>query len=208
VFLLLFSKTVRRILAVLVLLPVLVLAGTAARVWWVARQDDRPHSDAIVVLGASQFDGRPSAVFRARLDHAAALFHDGVAPRIVTVGGGRTGDRFTEAEAGKRYLATQGVSAVVAVGVGGDTLQSLKAVAVVYDRQGWKSAVLVTDPWHSLRSRRMAQDLGIRAATSPTRTGPANASRSTEARYVARETAAYLYYRLFHRSSEAGPRAV
>jgi uncharacterized SAM-binding protein YcdF (DUF218 family) len=208
VLLLLFSKTVRRILAVLVLVPILVLAGTAARVWWVARQDDRPHSDAIVVLGASQFDGRPSAVFRARLDHAAALFKDGVAPRIVTVGGGRTGDRFTEAEAGKRYLATQGVSAVVAVGVGGDTLQSLKALDVVYEKEGWKSAVLVTDPWHSLRSRRMAQDLGIKAATSPTRTGPANGSRSTELHYVARETAAYLYYRLFHRSSDAGPRAV
>ena len=206
--LLLFSKTVRRILAVLVLVPVLVLAGTAARVWWVARQDDRPHSDAIVVLGASQFDGRPSAVFKARLDHAAALFKDGIAPRIVTVGGGRTGDRFTEAEAGKRYLATQGVTAVVAVGVGGDTLQSLKALAVVYEKEGWKSAVLVTDPWHSLRSRRMAQDLGIKAATSPTRTGPANGSRSTELHYVARETAAYLYYRLFHRSSDAGPRAV
>ena len=204
----LLSKTVRRILAVLVLLPLLVLGGTATRVWWVARQDDRPHSDAIVVLGASQFDGRPSAVFKARLDHAAALFHDGVAPRIVTVGGGRTGDRFTEAAAGKRYLAAQGITAVVAVGVGRDTLQSLKAVAVVYERQGWKSAVLVTDPWHSLRSRRMAQDLDIEAATSPTRTGPANATRSTEVRYVARETAAYLYYRVFHRSSEAGPHAV
>jgi uncharacterized SAM-binding protein YcdF (DUF218 family) len=204
----LFSKTVRRIVAAVVLLPVLVLAGTAARVWWVARQDDRPHSDAIVVLGASQFDGRPSAVFRARLDHAAELFKEGIAPRIVTVGGARTGDRFSEAEAGKRYLATQGVSSVLAVGVGRDTLQSLKAVAVVYSKQGWKSAVLVTDPWHSLRSRRMAQDLGLKAATSPTRTGPANASSSTELRYVARETAAYLYYRVFHRSSEAGPRAV
>jgi uncharacterized SAM-binding protein YcdF (DUF218 family) len=204
----LFSKTVRRIVAALVLLPLLLLAGTAARVWWVARQDDRPHSDAIVVLGASQFDGRPSAVFRARLDHAAELFKQGIAPRIVTVGGGRTGDRFTEAEAGKRYLATKGISTVLAIGVGSNTLQSVKALAVVYKQQGWKSAVLVTDPWHSLRSRRMAQDLGLKAATSPTRTGPANASRSTELRYVARETAAYLYYRVFHRSSEAGPRAV
>ena len=203
----LFSKTVRRVLAVLVLLPVLVLAGTAARVWWVARQDDRPRSDAIVVLGASQFDGRPSAVFKARLDHAADLYRDGVAPRIVTVGGGRTGDRFTEAEAGKRYLATQGVTSVVAVGTGSDTLQSLQALDTVYEQRGWRSAVLVTDPWHSLRSRRMASDLGIRAATSPTRSGPANASRSTEARYVTRETAAYLYYRLFHHS-DAGPRAV
>jgi uncharacterized SAM-binding protein YcdF (DUF218 family) len=208
VLLFLFSKTVRRILAVLVLLPVVVLGATAFRVWWVARQDARPHSDAIVVLGASQFNGRPSAVFRARLDHAASLFHDGVAPRIVTVGGGRSGDRYTEAEAGRRYLLSVGVTDVLAVGVGSNTLTSLKALDVVYEKQGWKSAVLVTDPWHSLRSRRMAQDLGIHAATSPTRTGPVNASRSTELRYVGRETAAYLYYRVFHRSSDAGPRAV
>lgn len=206
--LLLFSKTVRRVLAFLVLAPVVVFGATAARVWWVARQDDRPRSDAIVVLGASQFDGHPSAVFRARLDHAAALYKSGVAPRIVTVGGGRTGDRFTEAEAGKRYLASVGVTDVLAVGQGSDTLQSLKALAVVYRDRHWRSAVLVTDPWHCLRSRRMAQDLGLQAATSPVRTGPAVASRATEVRYVARESAAYLYYRLFHRSSDAGPRAV
>ena len=204
----LLSKTVRRVLAVLVLLPVVVFGATAARVWWVARADDRPHSDAIVVLGASQFDGRPSAVFKARLDHAADLFKDGIAPRVVTVGGGRAGDRYTEAEAGKRYLASVGVTSVVAVGVGSDTLQSLKGLKTEFDKHGWKSAVLVTDPWHSLRSRRMAQDLGIKAATSPTRSGPANDSRGTEIRYVARETAAYLYYRVFHRSSDAGPRAV
>ena len=207
-FLLLFSKTVRRILASIVLALVAVVLGTAGRIWYVARQDDHPRSDAIVVLGASQFDGRPSAVFRSRLDHAKALYDEHVAPRIVTVGGGAPGDRFTEAQAGANYLRSKGVTSVVAVGVGRDTLQTLTALKAEYDRQGWTSAVLVTDPWHSMRSRRMATDLGIRAVTSPTRSGPAVASRSTELRYVLRETAAYLYYRLFHRSSEAGPRAV
>ncbi len=207
-FLFLFSKTVRRILGLLVLSVLLLVGGTATRVWWVARGDDRPTSDAIVVLGASQFDGRPSAVFKARLDHAKDLYDEGVAPRIVTVGGGRPGDRFTEAEAGARYLRGKGVGVVVAVGVGGDTLQSLRALKKKFAAEGWDSAVLVTDPWHSLRSRRMAQDLGITAASSPARSGPAVASRSTEIRYVARETAAYLYYRAFHRSSDAGPRAV
>ena len=205
---LLLSKTVRRVLAALLLLVLLVLGGTATRVWWVARQDDRPHSDAIVVLGASQFNGRPSAVFQARLDHAKTLYDDGVATRIVTVGGGRAGDRFTEAEAGANYLRNAGVTDVVAVGVGSDTLTSLKALRKEFDDQGWHSAVLVTDPWHCLRSRRMASDLGIKAATSPARSGPAVGSRGTEMRYVARETAAYLYYRVFHRSSDAGPRAV
>ena len=204
----LFSKTVRRVLAALVLVPVLVFLGTAARVWWVARLDQHPHSDAILVLGASQFDGRPSKVLQARLDHAAALFDQGVAPRVVTVGGGRPGDRFTEAAAGARYLQQHGVTSVDAVSTGSDTLESLRAVADEFKAQGWHSVVIVTDPWHSLRSRRMAQDLGLEAHTSPVRTGPAVRTRGTEVRYIARESAAYLYYRLFHRSSEAGPHAV
>jgi uncharacterized SAM-binding protein YcdF (DUF218 family) len=206
--LLLLSKTVRRGLALLVLLPVLVFLGTAARVWWVARHDDHPRSDAILVLGASQFDGRPSKVFQARLDHAVTLFEQGVAPRVVTVGGGRPGDRFTEAEAGARYLREHGVTSVVAVGTGSNTLTSLQAVDREFSKQGWHSAVIVTDPWHCLRSRRMAQDLGLEAHTSPVRSGPAVRTRGTEVRYITRESAAYLYYRVFHRSSEAGPHAV
>ena len=100
------------------MLALLVLVVTAGRVWWFARQDDRRTSDAIVVLGAAQFDGRPSSVFTARLVHARDLWQDDVAPRIITVGGNRAGDRFTEASAGKRWLAEHGVPAdrVVAVG--------------------------------------------------------------------------------------------
>lgn len=205
---LLFSKTIRRLLAAVLLSALGIVLWTAGQVWWVARQDDRPRSDAIVVLGASQYDGRPSAVFQARLDHAKSLYDDGVAPRIVTLGGGAPGDRTTEAQAGADYLRRHGVENVVAIEVGRDTLQSLQALRVEFADRKWSSAVLVTDPWHSLRARRMARDLGLRAATSPTRSGPSNASRATEARYVARETAAYLYYRVFHRSSEKGPNAV
>jgi len=208
VFLFLFSKTARRIIALLVIIPAVVVLATATRVWWVARQDDRGQADAIVVLGASQFDGRPSAVFRARLEHAVTLFEEGVAPRVVTVGAGAPGDRFTEADAGARFLRDRGVTSVVPVPEGRDTLQSMKAVDKVFKARGWHTAVVVTDPWHSLRSRRMAQDLGIDAHTSPTRHGPAVRTRGTEFRYIARETAAYLYYRLFHRSSEMGPHAV
>jgi len=197
----------RRIVAGVLLVAVLVVGGTATRVWWVARQDDHPRSDAIVVLGASQFNGKPSTVFRARLQHAKALYNAGVAPRVVTVGGGAPGDRYTEAEAGARFLRDRGVEAV-AVGKGRDTLKSLQALETEFRARGWTSAVLVTDPWHSLRSRRMAHDLGIDASTSPARTGPAVRDRATEIRYVARETAAYLYYRVFRRSSDAGPRAV
>lgn len=199
-------KPVRRLLAVLLLSVLLVVLVTAARVWWVARDDDHPRSDAIVVLGASQLDGRPSAVFRSRLDQARALYDQGVAPRVVVLGGGAPGDRTTEGASGAAYLKARGVSAV-AVGEGRDTLQSIRALDRLFRARSWHSAVLVTDPWHSLRSRRMATDLGIRATTSPTRTGPSVRSWGTEAHYIARETGAYLYYRLFHRSSDAGPRA-
>jgi len=198
---------VRKIALAVVLAIAVVVGWTAFQVWWVARGDDHPRSDVIVVLGASQFDGRPSTVFRARLQHARALYEDGVAPRVVTVGGSAPGDRFTEAAAGAKFLTDRGVPAV-AVGEGRNTLESLKALDKEMARRGWHSAVLVTDPWHSLRSRRMAEDLGIDAETSPSRTGPAVRDRATEFRYVWRETAAYLYYRVFHRSSEAGPHAV
>jgi uncharacterized SAM-binding protein YcdF (DUF218 family) len=185
----------------------LLVGGTAVTVWWTARQDDRPRSDAIVVLGASQFDGRPSSVFKARLQHARALWEDGVAPQVVTVGGGQPGDRTTEAEAGAAFLEERGVD-VVAVPEGRNTLQSMEAVERVMADHGWRSAVLVTDPWHSLRSRTMARDQGIDAQTSPTRAGPSVRTRDTQIRYILRETAAYLYYRVLGRSGEAGPSAV
>ena len=200
-------RLVRRLVAALVVAVLLVVAGTAVSIWWTARQDDRPRSDAIIVLGASQFDGRPSSVFKARLQHARALWEDGVAPRVVTVGGSRPGDRTTEAEAGAAFLEDRGVD-VVAVPEGRNTLESLEAVEGLMTEQGWSSAVLVTDPWHSLRSRTMARDQGIDAETSPTRAGPSVRTRGTQLRYIARETAAYLYYRVLGRSGEAGPSAV
>ena len=200
-------RVVRRLVALAVVAVLLLVLGTAASVWWVARQDERPSSDVIVVLGASQFDGRPSSVFKARLQHARALFEDGIAPRVVTVGGGRPGDRTTEAEAGAAFLRERDVE-VVAVPEGSNTLESMVAVDALMTEEGWSSAVLVTDPWHSMRSRRMARDQGIEAESSPTRAGPSVRTRETQVRYIARETLAYLYYRAFGRSGESGPRAV
>ncbi len=189
-------------------MTLLVVGGTAAGIWYVARGDARPVSDVILVLGAAQYSGRPSSVLEARLEQAKKLFDQGVAPRVVTVGGSQAGDRTTEAEAGASYLRERGVDEVVAVSEGIDTLSSLEAAAVLLDERGWKSVVLVTDPWHSLRARTMAGDVGIDAVTSPTRAGPSVRTRKVQARYVARETAAILYYKVFGRSSDAGPQAV
>ena len=180
------------------LIGAIIVCGTAFRVWQTARTDTETPADAVIVLGAAQYDGNPSPIFAARLDHAAALFKEGVAPRIVTVGGNRAGDEYTEASAGRRYLLAKGVpaSAVVAVGEGSDTLASLQAVVAVAQRDGWKTAILVSDPWHSLRARTMAEDAGLDAWTSPTRSGPVVQSRETQAKYIVRETAALLYYRI------------
>jgi uncharacterized SAM-binding protein YcdF (DUF218 family) len=196
--------------AVVLALALTVLVLTMGRVWWVARQDDRRVSDVIVVLGAAQFDGRPSSVFTARLVHARDLYKADVAPRIVTVGGNRAGDRFTEASAGKQWLTTHGVPAsrIVVVPTGDDTLTSVRAVSKKMQQKRWSTAVIVTDPWHSLRTRSMAHDEGIDAVTSPTRQGPAVRTRQTELRYIFRESLGYLYYKVFHRSSDAGPHAV
>jgi uncharacterized SAM-binding protein YcdF (DUF218 family) len=198
---------VRRVVWAAVLAAVLVVVSTALAIWWIARQDSRPHSDAIVVLGSAQYNGRPSAIFAARLEHARALFAAGVAPVVVTVGGNRTGDNFTEAEAGRDYLAHEGVpgSALLAVPQGSDTLESMRDVASVFRQRGWTTAVLVTDPWHVMRADRMADDSGIAAVGSPTRQGPAVQTRNTQFQYIVRETAAYLVYRVTGQSVIGAP---
>lgn len=150
------------------LLPVLFLGWTAAGVWQTARLDQRPRSDAIVVLGAAQYDGKPSAVFKARLDHARNLYEAGVAPLIVVLGGKRPGDRFTEAQAGAAYLERDlPADRVTGVKAGATTLDSLRRFTGVAEQRGIKRIVLVSDPLHLARARQMAQDLGFEAAVSP-----------------------------------------
>ncbi|WP_020498090.1 YdcF family protein [Sciscionella marina] len=198
------ARWLSRILGAVVLLAVLLVGGTALRVWQVARADERDKVDAIIVLGSTQVNGVPKPILQARLEHAKMLYEQGVAAEIMTVGGKQPGDAYTEAQAGTKYLAEQGVprSALVPVGEGNDTLMSLVAAGKHLHDQGRSSAVLVSDPWHSLRSRTMARDAGISADVSPTHGGPVVQQRSTEIRYIVRETAALLYYRLTRTSAD------
>jgi vancomycin permeability regulator SanA len=192
------GRTLFVILAIVIATPLTV----GWRVWYTARQDNRPHSDAIIVLGAAQYNGVPSPYLKYRLEHALELYNEKVAPVIVTVGGNQPGDNFTEAGTGKTWLKGQGVPAdkIVALPVGRDTLQSMIAVGKEYKVQHWKSGVVVTDPWHSLRSTKMASDNGIRAVASPTRSGPSVGTRETQFQSIVRETGGYLYYVLLGRS--------
>ncbi len=189
--------TLRAVLG-LIVVAVVVVGGTAFRVWQFGRVDDRSRADVILVLGAAQYNGAPSAVLANRLNQAISLYQQGVAGQIVTVGGRQPADRYTEAQAGDRYLVDRGVpdSDVTEINTGNDTLTSLRAAASVLRQHGWRTAVLVSDPWHMFRAERMALDCGIQAWTSPTHSGPAVQTRTVELEYIVRETAATLYYRL------------
>ena len=180
-----------------------VMAASAVIVWREAHHDDASDIatvDAIVVLGAAQYDGDPSPLFEGRLDHATLLFGQDRAPSVIVLGANRPGDRTTEAEAGRDYLIAQGIpsDAVVAVPVGTTSFESLDAAAKAMDELGMDSAFLVSDPWHNARIQRMASDLGITGYASATWTSAANTEETRVPGYV-RETFAYIAYRVLGR---------
>lgn len=167
-------RRVLRVGGVLGLVLVVYLGVTFAQVVSASRVDDRARSDAIVVLGAAQYDGRPSPVLRSRLDHALALYRAGVSPTVVLTGGNRPGDRFTEAFAGYRYLAQRGVprTDLMIVDDGNSTWDSMAATKRVLSRDGTNRVTLVSDSYHSKRLQGIAGELGLTAAVSPTEASP------------------------------------
>lgn len=186
------------VVSLLLLALILVPAAALLNVLYAAHNDDRTVTDTSIVLGAAQFWGKPSPVLEARLSHAASLYQEQINPRITTVGGKKSGDKTTEAQAGKDWLVQQGIPRghVVAVATGHDTLTSLQAVAHVMQAKGWTSATIVTDPAHEARCLAIARALGIDAHGSPTQTGDGSTLTFD---YVVRETGGLLYFWLVER---------
>jgi uncharacterized SAM-binding protein YcdF (DUF218 family) len=156
-------------------LAIAMVTGYATfRVWQQGQRDDRRQVAAIVVMGAAQYDGRPSPLFAARLDHAVDLYRAGVAPRMVMTGGKAPGDRTTEAASARAYAVAHGVpaDAILVEDQSRTTLESIHAVGEVLRANGLADAVFVSDRPHMLRVLRMAGDDGIRAWGSPTETSP------------------------------------
>ncbi len=176
---------------------ILVILGVVAGVWSLlvaavvlaGAGDDRRPSDAIVVLGAAQYAGRPSPVLRARLDHAASLWNAGVAPLVMLTGGTGDGDTTSEAAVGRRYLQSLGVpdSVLLLEADGRTTSQSVRRAAELLRARGRVTVVLVSDPFHALRARVLAMRWGLDAVTSPTRTSPIAQHPAREWRYVVTE---------------------
>ena len=141
------------------------------QVWNTGRSDDRQPVDAIVVLGAAQYDGRPSPQFQARLDHALELWKLDLASYIVVTGGKQVGDRFTEAAAARKFFESNGVTVnlIFEENLGKTTYASLLAVSRIASERKIERVLIVSDPFHQLRAKLIAQEVGLDAITSATR---------------------------------------
>jgi uncharacterized SAM-binding protein YcdF (DUF218 family) len=166
------------------------------RIWQIGLADEARPASAIVVLGAAQYDGRPSPVFEARLDHAVSLWEAGYAPILVMTGGKQPGDRVTEAETGRDYALARGVppAAIVIEPESRSTLESVEAVSRILGERGVRDAVFVSDRTHMLRVLRMADDAGLEAYGSPTRTSPIERRISPQVRATVHELGALALY--------------
>lgn len=196
-------RVLRRVILIALGGALFALAGSAA---WVligtVRQDLTP-TNAIVVLGAAQFDGDPSPVLENRLDRALRLYRKGIAKRIVTVGGKRAGDRFTEAETGRNYLMRKGVpaNAITAVSTGSDTYSSMVAVSEYAHAQGWERLTVVTDRCHVARATSMLASFTFGVHPASPREGPGS---SVTVGYLFREASALLEFKLLQSVGQQG----
>ncbi len=163
-----------RLLGVGALVVVAYLGVIAVQVVTSANADEPTEVDAIVVLGAAQYDGTPSPALQGRLDHALELFDQGLAPQIVLTGSKQPDDRFTEAFAGYRYLAERGVPAesLTIVDDGESTYESLAAARRVLRDQGADRVLLVSDSYHNRRLQGIARELGMEPFVASTSGSP------------------------------------
>lgn len=163
-----------RFVAGLIALGCIYASLNLAQVWIVGRSDQSRQVDAVVVLGVAQYDGRPSPQLQARLDHVLTLWEKGLTALVITTGGNQPGDRFTEAQASANYLIEGGIpeQSITQENTGTTTRESMFGVLEIMQSRGLRSILIVTDPYHALRSRLVAQDLGLESYVSPTRTSP------------------------------------
>jgi uncharacterized SAM-binding protein YcdF (DUF218 family) len=184
-------------------LVLLLLAGTLGWIFWVyaqiesyAHQDQAAPADAIGVLGAAEYDGRPSPVYRARLDHALQLYHRGIAPLIITLGG-PGGDQYTEGSVGREYLMSKGVPEgdIIAETESRNTEESARRIAVIARVNGLHRLVVVSDDTHMFRIHEICAANGLDVLTSP-RPRPAVEETTLESERIAHEILSYTFWRL------------
>jgi len=184
------AKIIRRILTIAVVTAfALWVISAAAVIFWSSRDEARP-AQAIVVLGAAQYAGKPSPVLRARLDHALDLWNRHLASLLILTGGTGAGDTTSEAAVGRTYARKRGVpdSSILVENAGRTTSESMRAVAGMLEVRGLQSALLVSDPFHMLRLRILARRFGFIPYTSPTQTSPISPNREQRWKYIFSES--------------------
>ena len=189
-------KLVGKVVSTIFTLLILVVGYIAIQVYNTGHNAVPTKSDVIVVMGAAQNNGHPTPVLAARIDEANALFKEGYAKHILSVGSNQKGDAWTEAQTTLRELRAHKIPSSVlgAVNLGKDTLSSTVAYTDAMKAKGYKSVIIVTDPYHCYRALSMAKDQGILATCSPVKTGPASVQNSNW-HYIVRETGAYIAYK-------------
>jgi uncharacterized SAM-binding protein YcdF (DUF218 family) len=191
------ARDIVRLAVAAVIGTAVVVGYTTFRIWQQGGRDEKRPADAIVVLGAAEYNGTPSPVFRSRLDHAVDLYRTGVAPWLVVTGGRAAGDRTTEAAVARAYALAKGIpaSAILVEDHGRATLESLQSVGQLLQARGLHSAVFVSDRSHMLRVMRIANDQGLTSYGSPTSTSPADADARSRFDATVHELGALaLYY--------------
>jgi len=164
-------RRVLQSLGVTVLIVAVYFLISLLQVWNTGRSADRQPVDAIVVLGAAQYDGRPSPQLQARLDHALELWNLNLASYIVVTGGKQIGDRFTEAASSRKFLEEKGVASdlIFEENSGTTTYASLLAVSQIASQEKISRVLIVSDPFHLLRAKLIAKEVGLDASSSSTR---------------------------------------
>lgn len=191
-----FIRNLARLLLAAVVGALLLTAWATYRIWDVGNHDDRPRADAIVVLGAAQYNGRVSAILKARLEHAIDLYDSGVARYLIVTGGKAEGDVTTEAASARLYAIGRGVpaSAILSEDRGRTTLESLRGTAALLRDHGLETAVFVSDRTHMLRVLRIARDEGITGFGSPTATSPSDSTLDDRFRSTVHELGGLALY--------------
>lgn len=184
---------------------VLVLVAALFYLAWVcigivraAGQQEIHPADAIVVFGAAEYSGRPSPVYRARLDHAFDLFRQGAAPVVITTGGAAADPSFNEGGVGHDYLMHRGVpdSNLIAETQGSDTAQSAERIAVIMRTNGMRSCLAVSDAYHVYRIRKLLEHEGVQQVYVAPRPDSRPNSMAKRAEAILREAASYVLWRL------------
>ncbi len=186
-----FTKLITFLLVLILAIP----SWALIRTWYVANNQEARKSDAIVLMGAAQLDGRPGEVLEARLAEVKRIFDENLANQVFTLGAGAPGDRFTEAGTARNWLGRSGVPwrSITAIKIGRDSYTSLEGLAKAVGIERYEKIIIVTDPYHCLRSMTIAKDFGFSAVCSPAKTGIASLDK-VGFRYLAREASAYLAY--------------